>query len=152
MRNKVTVNATANERKIKKGQAPAYRTHTCVFVRAAQGLLEGEEEIDGQIEIEGTCNPYTVTSLGRYKFRSKYIEKNIPQPAEGKGVTIWTLVLLASTGLTKRPVVDGETLTVDHIHGRNIPFPHRPSNLRWATSEQQRQNRVALGELSTENA
>ena len=39
--------------------------------------------------------------------------------------------------------INGNTLTCDHINDRDIEYPHRISNLQWATHAQQYSNRAA---------
>jgi hypothetical protein len=116
-------------------------------VYAEDTLLEGEEEKEGSIMIDGTLHSFIVTSLGRYKspHSNKYID--IPMIViAGEHHLIYFLVMLAFSGLSERPVRDGEILTVDHIQGRGIPYPHQPSNLRWASRAEQVANRAFLGE------
>jgi hypothetical protein len=145
--NKVSANAWLNKKKLESKKEPKNKTEGCIFVNVADKLLNGEEDKEGSILIDGEKHSFTVTSFGRYKCPKghKYVETPYIQLA-GKNHSIYFLVMLAYSGLSARPERDGKKLTVDHINGRDMPFPHRIENLRWATCAEQMANRAVQAE------
>jgi hypothetical protein len=99
-------------------------------------LFKGEKAISHIIYVENKVVTYTVSTLGRFRFRQKWQMRERVIIA-GRSFYIYQLVLLAKTRLQTLPL----DLTVDHINGRDMEFPHKMSNLRWATGSTQIQNR-----------
>ena len=51
---------------------------------------------------------------------------------------------MAFDEITEVPTdINGNNITCDHINGRPNDYPHRISNLQWATPAQQLLNRAA---------
>jgi hypothetical protein len=99
-------------------------------------LFKGEKAISHTIYVEGEIVTYRVSTFGRYFCKQKWQTRERVTIA-GKLFYIHQLVLLAKTRLQILPI----DLTVDHINGRDVKFPHKMSNLRWATPSTQTQNR-----------
>jgi hypothetical protein len=100
-------------------------------------LFKGEKAISHIIYVGDKVVTYTVSTLGRYFCKQKWQTRNKQVMLAGQIFYIHQLVLLAKTRLQRLPT----GLTVDHIHGRDVEFPHKMSNLRWATPSTQLQNR-----------
>jgi hypothetical protein len=99
-------------------------------------LFEGEKAISHIIYVGVQVVAYTVSTFGRYFCKQKW-QKRDRVVLAGQFFFVHQLVLLAKTRLQTIPL----DLTVDHINGRDIEFPHKMSNLRWATPSTQNHNR-----------
>jgi hypothetical protein len=100
-------------------------------------LLKNEKAVSHIIYIGNKVVTYTVSTFGRFYWRQKWQARDGQVKLAGQMFYIHQLVLLAKTRLQRLPV----DLTVDHINGRDMEFPHKMSNLRWATHSTQTQNR-----------
>jgi hypothetical protein len=118
---------------VQKGRAD--RKHK--FEVVVGELFEGEKAISHIIYVGNRVVTYTVSTFGRYYCRQKWQIRDRQVMLSGQFFYIHQLVLLAKTRLQTLPL----DLTVDHINGRDIEFPHKMSNLRWATASTQMQNR-----------
>jgi hypothetical protein len=100
-------------------------------------LFKGEKAISHIIYVGVQVVTYTVSTFGRFYLRQKWQTRERQVTLAGHKFYLHQLVLLAKTRLQTLPL----DLTVDHINGRDIEFPHKMSNLRWATRSTQVQNR-----------
>jgi hypothetical protein len=109
------------------------------FAYVADELLDGEEEVEHQIYGKGgKLVSYKVTDFGRYWNKSAHKWINSEEVSlGGRKWKLWQLVLLAKTKDTSIP----EGKEVDHIAGRDMDWPHKMSNLRWATNLENNMNR-----------
>ena len=74
-----------------------------------------------------------LTREGRYPSWATARSRWWKNAAEFDAPGTWTPGDLARMRQGKAPIRDGRSLEIHHIHGRNIPDPHNPLNLRAMT-------------------